>query len=125
MGKIITCSLSGMKSYDADIKYFIVQRPGNVKVSGMIQRPDLAPNQDLFFWTQKNKHKENWFDEYTERFCYDMKNRTDLKAAIDALEVAAKDTVIMLVCFCSNVDMCHRGLIANELISRGITVERY
>ena len=125
MGKIITCSLSDMENYEADMKYFIVQRPGKVKVAGMRHRPDLAPSQELFFWAQANKHKDDWFTEYKERFCYDMKNRAGLKAAIDSLENLSKASTIMLVCFCADVNMCHRGLIADELLRRGASVDRH
>jgi len=125
LSRIITCSLSEMKHYDADIKYFIVQSPGKVKVYGMKHRPDLAPSQELFSWTLENKSNVNWFEEYKNRFCYDIIYRAGLRDAISEVESKSQSSVIMLVCFCADVNQCHRGLIADELTKRGVHVERY
>jgi uncharacterized protein YeaO (DUF488 family) len=124
-GKVITCSLSTMDNFEADLKYFIVLRPGKVKVSGMKHRPDLAPSSELFGWTQAHKHEENWFEEYERRFCHDIHYRKGLSDAIAEIGQKAKTQTVMLVCFCPDVNRCHRGLIADELINRGVEVSKH
>jgi uncharacterized protein YeaO (DUF488 family) len=121
-GKIITCSLSKMKDYEADLKYFIVRKPGRVKADGMVHRADLSPSYDLFAWTQMHKQEEGWFSKYTKRFVYEMQNRPDLIAALNEIQKASETQNVMLVCFCGDVNECHRGLIADELLSRGVDV---
>lgn len=121
---LITCSLANMKNYDADYKYFIVINPKSVKVKGLRHRPDLAPTRELYSWVQEHKHEDNWFEHYKEVFLEDMKTRAGLINALNDIENKAKTRDVLLVCFCSDVNLCHRGIIADEMIRRGIKVER-
>ena len=125
MGKVITCSLSSMHLYPADVKYFIVLRPGKVKVKGLRHKPDLAPSQELFTWAQAHKHEPDWFQHYATWFKKDMVERPGLRNALARLEETAKEKDILLVCFCANPEECHRGLIADELERRGVNVEKH
>ena len=124
MPKIITTSLSQMNKFEADEKYFIVLRPGKIRVSGLRHHPELAPSKELFLWTQNHKNESNWFDTYAEWFKKDMQMRPGLRDAINKLEHDVKNKDILLVCFCADVNRCHRGLIADELIKRGVNVLR-
>lgn len=125
MGKIITCSLSSIDLYSADVKYFIVLRPGKVRVNDLRHKPDLAPSKELFLWAQNHKHEANWFQHYAAWFKRDMEERPGLREALNRLEEMAKGKDILLVCFCANPEECHRGLIADELVKRGVNVEKH
>jgi len=125
VGKIITCSLGRVKDFEADAKYFIVLRPGKVNIPGLRHHPELAPSSELFLWTQAHKHEPDWFTTYSEWFRRDMRERAGLRDAIDKLEQDAKVKTILLVCFCADVNACHRGLEADELARRGVEVLRY
>jgi len=122
---IITCSLGDAKNYTADLIYFIVTNPGAVKPKGFKHRPDMGPSRELYAWAMAHKSEEGWFDIYKKQFCYDMKHLPGLVNALNELERKAKDKVILLVCFCPDVNFCHRGLEADELISRGVEVEKH
>lgn len=124
MGKLTTCSLSAMKNYaQIQTKYFIVLRPGKVKVAGMRHRPDLAPSKELFLWAQAHNLEPDWFSEYETWFKRDMQERPGLREAIVRLELEARQKDILLVCFCPEPEKCHRRLIAEELQKRGVTTE--
>lgn len=125
MGKVITCSLSETHRYSADIKLFIVLRPGKVHVKGLRHKPDLAPSAELFSWAQQHKHEPNWFQDYADRFCHDMRHRPGLRDAVNNLEAIAAEHTVLLVCFCPDPQVCHRSLIAAELKRRGVSVEMY
>ena len=124
---LITCSILDIPKYQdkADTKYFIVLHPGKVKLKGFVHMPELAPSQDLWAWTMMHKNEEGWFSIYTKKFCNDMKNRPGLRDAIDRLEKKARDNDVLVVCFCPDVNVCHRGLIADELARRGVIVDKH
>lgn len=112
-----------MKDYsEIETKYFIVLRPGNVKLRGVRHRPDLAPSKDLFLWAQEHKTEVDWFDTYRARFCEDMRTRPGLRIAVNKLEEELKTKDILLICFCADASKCHRSLIAKELEQRGCSV---
>lgn len=119
---LITCSLSECKKYEADYKYFIVINPKNVKLKGISHRPELAPTRELYHWAMENKNNSNWFEHYKEQFINDMKTRPGMINALNDIEKKAKYYKVLLICFCSDVNECHRGLIADEMESRGIEV---
>lgn len=121
---IITCSLSHIHEYEADTKYFIVLRPGKVHIDGLRHHPELAPSADLFNWAQQHKLEPGWFNTYTAWFQRDIRERVGLRDAIAKLETDAREKRILLVCFCPDVNQCHRGLIADELYRRGVQVLR-
>jgi uncharacterized protein (DUF488 family) len=124
-GKIITCSLREINQYEADIKYFIVLRPGKVKMKGFKHRPDLAPSAKLLDWAHEHMNEPGWFEEYTCWFNQDIKQRQGLAEAISEIEQKAKTQTILLACFCADVNVCHRGLIADELSRRGVKTEKH
>lgn len=122
---VITCALNRLKYYSgADVKYFIVRSPGRVNVKGMVNRPDLSPSSKLFYWTRQHKHEKSWFDEYAVQFRAEMRERDDLIAALTEVQEIAKTQTVLLVCFCADVNLCHRGLIADELKAWGVPVIR-
>lgn len=122
---LITSSLSDCKNYDAKYKYFIVINPGKVKLKGISHRPELAPTRELYSWAMENKHIDGWFDHYREVFVNDMKTRPGMINALNDIEKKAKESDVLIVCFCPDVNFCHRGLIADEMEKRGVKVERH
>lgn len=122
---LITSSLSQAKNYEADYKYFIVINPKNVKAKGIIHRPELAPTRELYSWAQEHKYEENWFEYYKETFIHDIQTRPGLINALNDIEEKARAKDVLLICFCPDVNQCHRGLIADEMQRRGIVVEKH
>ena len=121
---LITSSLANCKNYDAKYKYFIVINPKNVKLKGISHRPELAPTRELYNWAMENKNNDNWFKHYKEQFIHDMKTRPGMINALNDIEKKAKEADVLLICFCSDVNLCHRGLIADEMASRGVIVSK-
>lgn len=121
---LITSSLSNAKKYNAKYKYFIVINPKNVKSKDLIHFPELAPTRELYNWAMANKNTENWFEHYKEQFVHDMHTRIGMINALNDIEKKARQDDVLLICFCSDVNQCHRGLIADELASRGVKVLR-
>lgn len=121
---LITSSISDYKNYDAEYKYFIVINPKNVKLKGVSHRPELAPTRELYAWAMENKSNENWFSHYKEQFIHDMHSRAGMIMALNDIEKKAKESNVLLICFCPDVNFCHRGLIADEMIARGVKVEK-
>lgn len=121
---LITCSLSKVNKFKVLEKYFIVRSPGNVKVDNLVHLPELAPSLELFLWSQKmKKQKVEWWDEYKLRFMQEMKS-SQMEKALEQLEKHSSTKDILLVCFCPDVDRCHRGIIADEMKKRGVLVNR-
>ena len=119
---LITCSLSQINNYKIDYKYFIVINPKKVKIKGLSHMPELAPTRELYSWAMEHKNEANWFDHYKKVFINDMKTRAGMINALNDIEQKAKTSDVLLVCFCNDVNLCHRGLIADELKSRGVEV---
>lgn len=122
---LITSSLSDCKNYDADYKYFIVINPKGVKLKGISHRPELAPTRELYSWAMQHKNEPNWFEHYKEVFENDLKTRAGMINALNDIESKARTSDVLLICFCSDVNQCHRGIIADELEKRGIIVEKH
>ena len=121
---LITSSLSDCKNYNADYKYFIVINPKNVKLKGINHMPELAPTRELYGWAMQHKNEPNWFEHYKTQFISDMHTRAGMINALNFIEKQAKEKDVLLICFCSDVNECHRGLIADELSARGVEVLR-
>lgn len=121
---LITSSLADCKNYEAKYKYFIVINPKNVKLKGFVHRPELAPTRELYSYAMANKNNPDWFEHYKKQFIHDMHTRAGVINALNDIEKKAKEDDVLLVCFCSDVNLCHRGLIADEMESRGVKVLR-
>ena len=122
---LITCSLSQVKNFNADYKYFIVINPKGVKIKGVSHKPELAPTRELYQWAMSHKNEDNWFEHYKEVFINDMHTRQGMIDALNDLEKKAKEKDVLLICFCPDVNYCHRGLIADEMLKRGISVNKF
>lgn len=119
---LITSSLSESKKYEADYKYFIVINPKNIKLKGVQHMPELAPTRELYSWTMEHKNEKDWFVHYKDQFIKDLHTRAGMINALNYIENQAKQSDVLLICFCSDVNECHRGLIADELKNRGVKV---
>ena len=123
MGTLYTCSLSRLDEYkDIRKKYFIVLRPGKVKVRGLRHKPDLAPSFELLDWALEHKTDDDWYERYSAWFRRDMTARAGLRDAISRLDDELAEHDVLLVCFCPDPNKCHRMLIAKEMENRGHTV---
>lgn len=126
---LVTCYIGEVrrmeKKYHFDYKYFIVINPKEVHLKGFSHRPDLGPSRELYKWFLENKHKKDWFVNYKRKFIVDMEDRPGLKRAVAELKEKSKRGNVLAVCFCENVNACHRGIIADDCIKDGIEVIKH
>lgn len=89
----------------------------NIKNGWLVK--DLAPYEKTLL-----DHKEDGdWEKYVERFTEQM-NENPMKNLIERLIKAlesGKD--ICLVCFCKDIEHCHRGLLAKDIVLRGKNIE--
>ena len=94
----------------------------------LVHVPELSPSLQLFWtyrrWVQNQTFNKDLFEQvYKPRFLAEMANSPDAQTKLDelvALDKAGKR--IALVCFCADVNLCHRSLIAELLTERGVNV---
>lgn len=142
-GHVRVCSLSKLKEHtnSYDKKLFIVREPGKVDYEryGMVHVPELSPSPKLFstYHTRwKNGHfigaekhiiengkTKTWFDLYELQFIREMEHSEDMINSLIRIEELLNEGInILLVCFCPNLDNCHRKLIGERIKEKGYTV---
>lgn len=78
--------------------------------------PELGPSHELFAKVQRWKKNKEWdqnkFDsEYVSQFLWELKqNRTAIKS-LKTLCKSGIDGNILVVCYCSDENFCHRRII--------------
>lgn len=100
-------------------KYLIVRYSpkGFQNGKGFIHRPDLSPSKGLLL---RYKSDDDW-KRYVKQFEWEMENRQDLKKAVEELSTELqKGEDICLVCYEKDYSHCHRYLIAQKLMQKGI-----
>lgn len=86
-------------------------------IPGIISKhcPSLSPSKELFFWKESLRRNNKWnkqiFDEeFTPKFLKEMEN-TEAASSLKELKILSNKKNILLICYCSREDMCHRSLI--------------
>lgn len=83
---------------------------------------ELAPSQELLLQYKKDN---NW-DNYTNKFIYEMNNRMDMKKKINSLlGFLQKGNDVILICFEKEYIHCHRYLLAQYFVKHGIRWKEY
>ena len=124
-GKAVTCSFKQSKSYNADEKWLITR--GKKDLPGYKRVPELAPSEELFnkyinHWKGKPGHI--WWSKYKSEFMKQFKKPQFLiQLALLYEKVQNQNKNILLVCFCENVEYCHRKLIGFFLLEKGLKVQ--
>ena len=87
------------------------------------KRISLAPSRELFNWYMNNKNNVNGFDDYEKVYMNQLKNNkyalNELSSIKNMLE-SGKD--VCLLCFCRNINTCHRSLIGRLFKNKGFDV---
>ena len=89
----------------------------------------LSPSLELFWQYRRLLKAGQWnkqsFDTiYKPQFIQQIENDPVAQDDLDYLtELDAQGKNIALVCFCGNVELCHRKLIAEMLLKRGCNVK--
>ena len=111
-------------SSEYDEIWFIVRSlKGGVPNTGTIALhvPQLSPKTELFQdylkWSKNNQwNKEVFNKDYVPRFLEQMKYSTEAKQCLNTLfQKSRAGKNILLVCFCSNEELCHRSIVLGLL----------
>lgn len=115
--------------YDEYDKIFLIVRSSKVNNPRIVQVPELAPSQELFFmyrkWVSEGVWSQETFDEkYVPWFLKDFVNNPNSSNALNLIYHLSevKEERICLLCYCGNESMCHRSIIAGLLQGVGAHV---
>lgn len=89
--------------------------------------PELAPSESLFKEYRKLVALSKWgkksFEEYyVPQFLKDME-REDSKKTLQVLLSESKKKNIVLACFCSEEELCHRCIVGGILLNMGCDIQ--
>lgn len=117
---LYTTYLANAKKVTVDAKKYLIVRilpKGYKNNNDLIHVPALAPSEKLLFQYKRNF---DW-SFYVKQFKFEMEHRPDLKEAIENLyKELEKDQNICLICYEKDYRRCHRFLIAQKLMQKGI-----
>lgn len=105
-----------------------VRKPPSTNPVGFVHVPQLSPSLALFRktqqWKKQSQHPSEWWPEYVQQFIAEMRSRPDMVRALARLEQVLRDGVhVRLFCYCKDVRYCHRLLIGEEIVRRGMNVD--
>lgn len=85
--------------------------------------PELSPTPELFNW-YLNQRKKSWSivefeDTYVPWFLKDISQNVSAAHKLNELYYKSKTKNILIVCFCQNVQLCHRKIISNLIAQAG------
>lgn len=129
-GKLITCSLNKLKSLDIPKNsYVFLTTRGKRSIDGIKQLDILAPTPKLFnqyYNNWKGTDSSLWWEQYKEQY---NKNLLSDESCLDVLEQITtgvdEGKNVVLLCFCSDKEHCHRKLLADYFTEKGYEVEEY
>lgn len=109
---------------NADYHYAIVR---SLKANAILQLKDLSPSYELLQKYLKLKSENNWnlekFDKiYVPQFLYEIKTNTNAKKLLNEIYMKQKTKNIVLTCFCTDENLCHRSIIAGLYQAIGVKV---
>lgn len=115
--------------YDEYDYIFMIVRSSKINNPHIVQVPELAPSDHLFFtyrkWVEKDEWNQDTFDEkYVPWFLRDLVNNPNSVNALNMIyslsEIEHKR--VCLLCYCGVESMCHRSIIAGLLQGVGASV---
>lgn len=82
----------------------------------------LAPSKSILFDYKYNETYKGDKEHYITRYTNDILNKLDYKEIVKELEALTKTTSdkIILMCYEKPNDFCHRHLVSNWLVEKGI-----
>ena len=111
-----------------DGKQYLIVRSLKKSITYAEQMIELSPSKQLFFdylkWKKEGIWDENTFKEkYMPRFLGEIKNNPKaIRELKKLIEMDKNGENIILVCFCTDANMCHRRIIASILAENGANV---
>lgn len=108
----------------ADYHYAIVR---SLKANTILQLKDLSPSYGLLQKYLKLKDKGDWnletFSEiYVPQFLYEIKTNANAKKLLNEIYIKQQTKNVILTCFCSDENLCHRSIIAGLYQAIGVKV---
>lgn len=109
---------------NADYHYAVVR---SLKTDTILQLKDLSPSYELLQKYSKLKDKGDWdletFNEiYVPQFLYEIKINENAKKLLNEIYIKQKTKNIVLTCFCTDENLCHRSIIAGLYQAIGVNV---
>lgn len=142
-GHIQLCSLSKYGNYKDNYtkRLFIVRNPMKINASnyGMIHVPELSPSPELYKkyitrWKYNSFTNEEqlkldrlglgatWWSLYYEEFIEQM-DKEEMQINLNRIiELLEQGTDILLICFCGDLEHCHRKILGQYFASLGYRV---
>lgn len=119
------CSLSDLNKYQkaGDLNFMIVR---NMKepIAGVQQFERLAPSSELYSLAMLNRDNPDFFETYKAAFNEELCSY-EKQVGLSLIEELAKSFDINLICYCKDYSTCHRSLVYEALLARGIECELY
>ena len=117
------CSIRDLKNYPNATKYAIV-RSLSRPIANVEQLSELSPNKQLFFWYRNTVNSGTWgpelyINEYVPKFMAQMRSDKKAQEILIDLIKRSKREEIALACFCSDLNLCHRKIVAAILKENG------
>lgn len=91
--------------------------------------PQLSPEQALYkdylFWKSRGKWNVNTFETiYRKHFIEQIINDSKaLAALVELAQRSEKGESIALLCYCKNVNLCHRKILGEILQSQSVNIQ--
>lgn len=97
------------------------------KSSRLTQVQELSPSWNLFQTYLGLKDRGEWGEKafaeiYTPQFMQEMQSAPAQRKLNELIQKHNEGKHIALCCFCTDVSLCHRSLIAKILQERGVTI---
>lgn len=114
--------------YDEYDHIFMIVRSSKINNPHIVQMPELAPSDQLFFtyrqWVKDDNWNQDTFDEkYVPWFLRDLIVNPQSREALNRLyQMDQEGKRICLLCYCGLETMCHRSIIAGLLQGVGANV---
>lgn len=122
LGSLYLSSISNIKKIpDNVIKLLITRKPiKNYKKYDIYYVPSLAPSLQLF--SEYSSGNKSW-KEFVFTFRRDMILNKELNIYLDKVyKQIMSGKNVALICYCSDSDKCHRGIIANYFKELGVII---
>lgn len=107
------------KSLKGDFNFLIARK---VMSQGLLKTfvhlPQISPSNDLLSFALSGKRNNiPWEHTYTKRFSQEMRSPQAMAVLNQLINLSKNGHNIVLVCYCSKGNFCHRYLIADILKS--------
>ena len=112
------CALTNEEKYNSRV-FLIVRKPVD-SISGIALFPWLAPSKALLEWYNLNKQVDGSWEEYCKIFKSELL-QAEKQVGLSMIENYARGSKdIILLCYCKDKEHCHRSLIYEALLNRGV-----